>query len=144
MKHLTMMGILTLAALVVGCDKVEQGEQKTKLEVTRSEPQSAKVGAISENLEVTKWGPQSANVGTVPNKQPNGSMGIWIQVSGTQGLGNVQVLFDGQSVKTAVREKVITAAIPSEQIAKAGNKEVVIKQTKTGKVFPVGTFAVKP
>ena len=51
MKHLTMMGILTLAALVVGCDKVEQAEQKTKLEVTRSEPQSAKVGAISENLK---------------------------------------------------------------------------------------------
>lgn len=125
MKRLSMIGILALAVLVTSYSNNALAEKKTI-------------------LEVTKWGPQSANVGTVPNKQPNGSMGIWIQASKTQGLGKLQVLFDGQAVKSAVREKIIIAAIPSEQIAKPGNKGVVIKQTKTGKVFPVGTFVVKP
>jgi len=68
-------------------------------------------------------------------------MGLWIEVSGTQGLGEAQVLFSGQPAKlTTVQDKLITAAIATDQLAVAGNKEVVIKQIATGKLFPVGTF----
>ena len=140
MKLLIMMGIISFAVFVTGCDKGERSEQKKQLETTKLET----VGTGSTNLQVTKWGPQSTNAGTVLNKQRNGSMGIWVLASGAQELGKVQVLFDGQAVRTVVSGKGISAAVPPEQIAKPGNKEVVIKQIETGKIFPVGTFAVKP
>ena len=74
MKHMTLIGILAIAAVVSGCDKPEQANQKLP----------ASTADLTE-LKVINWGPQSAPVGTVPNKQPDGNMGIWIQVAGTQG-----------------------------------------------------------
>ena len=72
-------------------------------------------------------------------------MGIWIEVSGAQRLGEAQVLFSGQPAKTtSVQEKLITAAIADDQLAVIGNKEIAIKQIETGKLFPVGTLKVVP
>ena len=130
MKNLTTISILAIAIILSACDKTEQGEQKTP-------------GSLSPvvELKVINWGPQSAKVGTNPNKQPDGSMGLWVEVSGTQGLGEAQVLFSGQPAKsTSVQEKLITAAIATDQLAVVGNKEVAIKQIGTGKLFPVGIF----
>ena len=116
MKNLTTISILAIAIILSACDKTEQ-------------------------LKVINWGPQSAKVGTNPNKQPDGSMGLWIEVSGTLGLGETQVLFSGQPAKsTSVQEKLITAAIAADQLAVVGDKEVAIKQIGTGKLFPVGIF----
>ncbi len=96
-------------------------------------------------LKVLNWGPQSAKVETNPNKQPDGGMGIWTEVAGTQGLGEAQMIFGGQPAKaTSVQEKNVNASISTEQLTQAGNKEVLIKQTSTGKTFPVGTFIVEP
>ena len=94
-------------------------------------------------LKVNNWGPRSTKTDTNPNKQPDGSMGIWIENSGTQGLGDVQVLFAGQPAKsTSVQENLITTAISSDQLTVAGDKEIVVKQLRTGKLFPVGVFKV--
>lgn len=117
MKKLTIISILAITAVVSACDKPE--------------------------LRVDNWGPQSTRIGTNPNKQPDGSMGIWIEVSGTQGLGEAQVLFSGKPAKaTSIQEKLITAAIPTEQLAELGDKEVSIKQMATNKVYSVGVFKV--
>ena len=71
-------------------------------------------------------------------------MGIWIEVSRAQGLGEIQVLFSGKPVMaTFVQEKVITAEIAPEQLSEPGKKEVVIKQVATNKLFPVGVFDVQ-
>ena len=94
-------------------------------------------------LNVYNWGPQTAEIGAIPNKQPDGSMGIWIEVSDTQGLGDAQVIFDGKPAKTtSVQDKLITAAIFPEQLKVSGNKKIYIKQSKTGKLFTVGIFKV--
>ena len=78
-----------------------------------------------------------------PNKQPDGSVGIWIETSGTQGLGGAQVLFAGQPGKlTAINEKLITTSIPIEQFSVAGGKDIVIKQAGAGKIYPVGVFSI--
>lgn len=115
----------------------------SKNDVPANKPSAAAVSAVE--LKVGNWGPQSSTAGDIPNKQPDGSLGLWIQVSGEQGLGDMQVLFAGQPAKaTAVQDKLITAAISPEQLAQTGNKEVVIKQVSTGKTFSVGTFNVTP
>jgi hypothetical protein len=96
-----------------------------------------------KSLEVNNWGPQSTKAGVNPNKQPDGSMGIWIENSGTRDLDELQVFFAGQPAKaTSVQEKLITAAIAPDQITVTGDKEILIKQISTGKLFPVGTFKV--
>lgn len=130
MKNLTVITILSIAAILSACDKTEQTNQKAPV-----------AASPAFELKVVNWGPQSAKIGTNPNKQPDGSMGIWIEVAGTQGLGEAQVLFSGQPAKsTSVQEKLITAAIATDQLAVAGDKEVAIKQSGTGKLFPVGIF----
>lgn len=94
-------------------------------------------------LKVNSWEPDSTKAGVVPNVQPDGGMGIWIEVLSTRNLGKAEVLFAGRPAKiTAVQVKLITAFISPEELAAPGNKEVAIKQISTGNVFPVGTFKV--
>jgi hypothetical protein len=133
MIKLTILATLSLAALLSACDSGTSTQQKTP------------VGAAGVELKVINWGAQSTNVGVIPNKQPGGGMGIWIEVSGTQGLGEVQVLFGGQpAMTTSVQGKMITAAIAPEQLAEQGKKELVIKQIATNKLFSVGAFDIQP
>ena len=132
MKNLTVITIFAIATILSACDKTEQANQKTSV-----------AASPTFELKVVNWGSQSTKVGTNPGKQADGSMGLWIEVSGTQGLGEAQVLFSGQPAKsTSVQEKLITAAIASDQLAVAGDKEVAIKQIGTGKLFPVGILKV--
>jgi hypothetical protein len=103
----------------------------------------AVTSASAAGLRVTNWGPNAAKVGVVPNKQPNGHMGLWIQVDSTQGLGEVQVLVGGHMGSTAVvAEKLITSAFPVEVLAQPGALEITVKQVATGKSFAVGTFTI--
>jgi hypothetical protein len=94
------------------------------------------------DLKIGKWGPQSMVLGDIPNKQPNGYLGIWIQVTGEQRIGEVEVLFDGKPFHGTVKTKLITTGIPPEELTQPGKKEIVIKQVLTGKTFPVGTFVI--
>lgn len=127
MKNLTTIGILAIAAILSACEKPEQANQKTSVSTSPT-----------FELKVINWGPQSTKVGTNPNKQPDGNMGVWIEVAGTQGLGEAQVIFGGQPAKvTFVLEKNVNAAISTEQLSQAGNKEVVIKQISTEKTYVV-------
>lgn len=116
----------------ISCDGPPVGHQNNSL-----------TASPSIELKVSNWGPQSAIIGKNPNKQPDGSMGIWIEASGIQGLGEAQVLFAGQPAKsTSIQEKLITAAITTDQLAVVGEKEIVIQQIGTGKQFPVGIFKI--
>lgn len=121
--------MLAVAAIVSACNKTKN-ENHQKATVTSS----------IFDLKVVNWGPQSLKAGINPNKQPDGSMGIWVEVESTNGLGEAQIMFGGQPAKlTSVQEKIITAAIDAEQIATTGEKEVVIKQIGSGKLIPIGT-----
>jgi len=96
------------------------------------------------DLKVDNWGPQTTPVKVVPNPQPDGGAGIWIQVSGAEALGAAQVMFGGEPAVTEVQPKLITASIPATNFVQPGSKEIAIKQVSTGKVFPVGTFKIEP
>lgn len=92
---------------------------------------------------IGNWGPQLAIVGVNPNVQSDGSLGIWIEVTSTVGLEGAQVMFGDKPAKaTSIQNKLITAAIAIEQIGVLGEKNIYIKQSKTGKSFPVGVFKV--
>ena len=130
-KVLCMLGLL---AALAGCGKTDPTDTKAAAPA----PVAAPI-----DLKVTNWGPQETKVGVVPNPQPDGNMGLWIQVNDTQGLGEVQVLFGGQPGSTAVVvDKVITIAVAPAQLAAAGDKDIVIKQVSSQKAFPVGTFKI--
>jgi hypothetical protein len=120
---LRKLAIFVFAGVLVACGKTEPS---------------------SVDLKVGNWGPQSTVVKNIPNQQPDGSAGIWIEISGAHELGEAQVLFSGEPAKkTVVQSKLITAAIGPENFTQVGNKEIAIKQVSTGKVFPVGTFKVE-
>ena len=130
-KIFCMFGLVIALA---GCGKPDASDSKA----APAAPVAAPI-----DLKVTNWGPQETKVGVVPNPQPDGNMGLWIQVNDTQGLGEVQVLFGGQPGSTAVVvDKVITIAVAPAQLAAAGDKDVVIKQVSSQKAFPVGTFKI--
>lgn len=133
MKNLIMISSLVIAATVLSaCDKVKQNNAESSV-----------VASSAIEFRVNNWGPQSTKAEINPNKQPDGSMGIWIEVSGAQGLGEVQVLFSGNPAKsTSVQGKLITAAIGVDQLSITGDKEIAVKQIETGKIFSVGTFKV--
>lgn len=121
MKYRVLISALAVAATLGACGKTDE----------------------PVNLVVTNWGPQATPAGVIAGKQPDGSMGIWIQVAKTKGLGEAQVLFAGQPAKsTVVADKLITAAIAPEQLAAPGDKEVAVKQVTSNKTFPVGIFKV--
>ena len=95
-------------------------------------------------LKIGSWGPQSTIIGENPNIQPDGGMGVWIEAIGKSGLGDAEVIFDGQpALTTSVQEKLITASISAKHLNKSGSKEIFIKQISTGKNFHVGTFFVQ-
>lgn len=101
-------------------------------------------GILINRLKINRWGPEDTKVGEVPNKQPDGKMGIWIDVSSTEGIGEVQVLFGGKSMVTAIEPKLITAGVPAQELSTAGNKKVEIQSLETGETIAVGTFKVNP
>ena len=130
-KVVCMLGLL---AALAGCGKTEQTDTKAAAPA----PVAAPI-----DLKVTNWGPQETKVGVVPNPQPDGSMGIWIQVSDTKGLGETQVLFGGQAgTQAVVKDQLITVAIAPSQLGHPGDKEIVIKQVSAQRTFPVGTFKI--
>ena len=122
MRNLVLVSIFLLIAFVFGCETKQPGD-----------------------LKVIKWGPdEPLKVGTIPNKQADGKMGIWIEVSSTAGMGEMQVLFVGKPAPTAVQAKLITSGISPEDLAAAGDKKIEIKVVSTGQIIPVGTLKVIP
>lgn len=138
-KVVKIGGAVGLALFLGACSKSET-----------SAPQQS-VAAVQQSvspvvdLKIINWGPQEGKLGEIPNKQPDGNVGIWIEVNSTKGLkeDDVQVLFAGQpAVGVSVQENLITGSVVKALLATAGDKEVSIKQVSTQKTFPVGVFKV--
>ena len=120
MKKIILLSVFTIIAFVSSCDSDNS----------------------SKPLKVLKWGPNEAKIGTITNKQPDGKMGIWIDVSSTEGLGEIQILFAGKPQPSAVSPKVVTCGVSPEELAVAGDKTIELKIVSTGQVIPVGNFKV--
>ena len=91
------------------------------------------------------WGPRAASTGTVPNAQPDGSAGIWVQVADAGDIGEVRMTLDGKPASsTGVSPAAITAAFPPALFTAEGDHEIAIEQIFTGTVIKVGSFSVTP
>lgn len=139
MKKLTIITVLSTVIALSSCASEEPGQGGAVI----SDQKANVSDASAVELKIGKWGPDSTKAGVVPNEQPDGSMGIWIEVlSDTQNFGEAQVLFGGRPAKTtSVQTKLITAAISPEELI-PGDKEVIVKHMASGKTFPVGVFKV--
>lgn len=120
MKKILLLSVLTIAAFISSCS-------------SSSSPNT---------LKILKWGPDEAKIGTIPNKQPDGKMGIWIDVNSTEGLGDIQILFGGKTMPTAVQPKLVTAGVATEEFSIKGEKKVEIKIVNTNEIIPVGNFKI--
>jgi len=100
-------------------------------------------GGDRSAVQVANWGPQSLTVGAIPNKQPDGGMGLWVEVTRSGGDVDYQIYFNGAPQRTSVTDKGMTTSIPPSQLTQPGNMDVTIKHSATGRVFSVGTFVVK-
>lgn len=99
----------------------------------------------SFDFNIVNWGPQETKISVNPNMQPDGGMGIWIEMIDTKWFGDAEVIFNGQSaLSTSVQEKLITASISENQLKQRGKKDVLLKQLSTSKVFYVGSFDIHP
>jgi hypothetical protein len=112
--------VLSLGALAAGCSN----------------------GSDTSDLKMSNWGPQSMTIGEIPNKQPTGNMGVWIQVAGKKD-GDYQVQFDGHSLEAVGGDaNLITAGVPPDLLGAVGTKEITIKEIKTGKTYVAGKFVI--
>lgn len=111
----------------------------------KSAEELAKLGAAVAKMRILNWGPRSAPVGTVPNAQPDGTAGIWVQVANASDIGDVRMTLDGKpALSTGVSPTAVTAAFPPTLFSTEGTHEIAIEQFFTGKVIKVGTFSVTP
>jgi hypothetical protein len=113
------------------------------LQLTSAERARLSNGAAK--LHVLNWGPRTTSAGVVPNVQPGGGAGIWIQVENAQDVGDVRVLFGGRAaMSTGTSPSTITAAISADMFDTPGTHEVSIEQVRTGETIKVGSFSISP
>ena len=95
------------------------------------------------SLKVVAWGPNTAVEGKVPNVQPDGSLGIWMEMTGLDVSENWRVVFNGTpAISTNLQPGLITAAVNPILLSAAGEKMVAIENTDTNTIINVGVFIV--
>lgn len=83
-------------------------------------PKLADVEKVTGDLcQVTRWGPQQTTLGEVPNAQPDGSMGLWIDTPCAP--HGVKVRFGDTLVKAYFNGHAVTALIPAHLLQVAGD-----------------------
>jgi len=97
----------------------------------------------SNDLTIGNWGPQSTVLGVIPNRQPGGEMGVWVQLSGVTANENFTLLLnDEPALITLVQKDLITATISSSMLKEVGKLEVKIINLATDKVITIGYFVI--
>lgn len=122
--------IVLAASVVAGCTKQE------------ASPDPTAATASQANISVQGWGPQATTTGTSANVLPSGESGLYVTFTGNIAGDGTQVLFDGKSLGgVAVSGATVTAVVPNELIATAGDKSVVVVLPSSRKI-QVGNFVV--
>ncbi|WP_153098809.1 hypothetical protein [Paraburkholderia hayleyella] len=102
------------------------------------------LSVVNYNLSVEDFGPKFTTAGVNPNKQPDGSIGLWIKVNSTQGFSQAQVYFDDKAaLATSVEDKIITAAIDPKYISKPGKHVLTLRLPSRDDIQQIGVFEVK-
>ena len=138
---IVLLGLVACSREVPSKEPIAKQECKTVVEANSVGQEKT---AAPNNVKIIDWGPQSTTVGVNPNVQPGGELGIWIRLSSTKELGEVQLMFNGQPalVTTVVDDGLITAAVAADQLHAIGKKELTLLQTQTKKNVQIGVFTV--
>jgi hypothetical protein len=96
-----------------------------------------------DQLKILTWGPQNKVIGEVPNIQPNGDIGLWIEVSG-KSKDSYSVIFNDKQLETVnAAENLITAAIPIGYTESIGEKDIYIEEIGSNNKIFVGKFITR-
>lgn len=111
---------LALAICVIGCS------QEVPFSEKKQEQNSSPANVAEQAVRVVNWGPQNTVVGINPNRQPDGTLGLWFQLNSTKGLTNVTIQFDGTPALSTVivNNTLITTSVPEALIQSTGQKQI--------------------
>jgi peptidoglycan/LPS O-acetylase OafA/YrhL len=77
-------------------------------------------------VQITAYGPTQTAAGVGFNVQPSGQSAMWLAVSALPPDGTA-ILFDGRRLSTQLTSKTVSAIVPNDLFAKAGDKHVVLE-----------------
>lgn len=101
-------------------------------------------GQSQSDLTITGWGPDAMKVGTIENRQPNGSMGVWVRTSSPVSPGEVEIYFGNSKPELVIEGNLITFGVTPDQLVNPGKIEIRLTQPSTGQSKPIGTFEIRP
>jgi hypothetical protein len=135
--------LLSITALLgaAGCS-----DNKPVATATPNSEKATPGSAVSlSEIKVGNWGPQETIAGTPFNVQPTGKSAVWIQVTGLNISGGMQVLFgDKQLEDVSASDQIVTGAVPNALIEQPGDRSIVLIEGATNRKVTVGTFRVLP
>lgn len=113
--------------------------------VTPAQPaEAATTAAEAAALQVVTWGPDKITAGQAFNQQPDGSSGLWFELSGPIHGQEVTATLDGKPLLgVVVSDKVITAIVPADQIPGKGEHAVEIQLPNLGTTIQAGTLVAE-
>ena len=114
--------LLLLAGVLQACCTGTRGDGATDDEGNGSA--SAGPAAPAGPLEVVDWGPRGTQAGVAFNVQPGGHSGLWLRVNQPLKGQVVLVQFGDAFLEGQVHGTVVTAIVPEEAYAQAGDYEV--------------------
>lgn len=100
----------------------------------------------ASDLQVINWGPQRAAKGEVPNPQPGGGVGVWINISSdSERLVNDGIdIFIGEikADNLNIQKDLITASFNPSFTNESGEYKLYVQNKTTGAQTLVGTFVI--
>jgi hypothetical protein len=104
---------------------------------------STLVERSSGSFKLVDWGPRTTALGLIPNKQPDGNIGIWIKFDGTLNPSRLELLVDGlPAIRTVLQDGLVTAAVDASAVRNPSRRTLEVALRSDGKNIPIGIFRV--
>lgn len=128
-------------ALVDPVKRVKQPLGTLVVEINPSYNTRNHPGAEDGYCPVTKWGPQQTQVGVAQNEQPDGSMGMWVQMECFP--KDATLRFGDDPLPLTRRQFGFTTSIPLPLIESPGEKPLVLMSPSAGTEFIIGHIVIE-
>jgi hypothetical protein len=107
-----------------------------------SAPQTAVTGPAStnasSNLEISGFGPNPVKAGVPFNVQPDQQAALWVRVDQSLDGSDATVYLDGVKLQSYISGNLITAVVPANLYAKAGQYTLHVAGSKGNQSYQSG------
>ncbi len=133
----TLLALALCSALALqGCsEESDTNSQASAPQATATEPTSANV---SSSLRISGFGPTPVKAGEPFNVQPNQQAALWVRVDQSLDGTDAAVYLDGVKLQSYISGNLITAAVPANLYAKAGQYALHVAGSKGKQSYQSG------